>query len=122
MVGKKVRKGTRTIRVDAGYSPLANPYDPKYECERAAAAAAYGELLTGPPEVGSMKVVKEVGEAAGYCGRVVGEWNGMAARMEVGRLRRAMREGPLRVDESVGGGNADAIVRVLNGEWMMEGW
>ena len=116
-----MRRGTRTVRVDRGHSALANPYNPRYEAQRDAAARAFGELLTGPPTFGESRVM-ELGREAGYWGRVEGGWNAMAARNEMGGLKNALRKRPLRVDESPGGGNAEAIVKILNGEWVMEGW
>ena len=61
-----------------------------------------------------------IGRENGFEGRV-DRWSGMLARRELARLRAMAKTAPLRVDGGEGDVHTEAIAKVLNGEWEMEG-
>ena len=102
LVNAPVTRGARTVRVDrASGSPLGNPYVVGDEEERDAACDAYESLLAEadvePGEEGAAAVA-EIGEAAGFHGKIRRGWSSVRAHAEIARLRRIAGGAPLRLD------------------------
>ena len=87
------------MRVDHGHSDLGNPYMVRREEEREASCDAYEELLLLGPLVAARDPgrVRDVGRMNGFFGEVR-EWDGEAARKELGRLTDIAATQPLRLD------------------------